>query len=362
MRLTRLILQHKAGVDDLSGYPNWRIGLSSAASWSWGVSIAVGMAIMRTMGLLPFFVWTFGNILSIPLFGFVRRYLPFSKHWTRFTILFLLFLFVEFFAVTLNLQAIRAALGGGIDISSFAFMREDIIIPLVLALGLAIALFINRYGLKGSVFTDIGQYSIQLLGVVALAIASFFLGSRAELPWITTDGREWVLLAFLGIITGALGTGHQWQRFSNVDDKNAFRVGLWGGFFFGVYMLFVFLSGLYFTQQIVLGGIFLVIVLSVATSTIDSAVAGLQFIAMRFRLDPRIGTAVAVVAIVIWPFQADLGLTSLWTILAQVRYPTVLVAIVLTIMVHLSKSLRSERIRSLLVKYKLVFKHEQLGN
>lgn len=337
-------LRQEAHTDDIQNYPNWRVGASCATSWAWGVSIAVGMAIMQTKGLLPFFVWTAGNILALPLFAIVRTYLPASKHWLNFTPLFLLFVFVEYFAITLNLQAIQSALGGGIDISSFVFIREDLITPLVLALGLFIVWYINRWGLKGSILTDVGQYAIQMVGVILLAGAGFLLGERNDLLWIAGDGQSWMVPAFLGIITGALATGHQWHRFSMIKEENILRVGLWGGLFFGVYMFFVFLSGLYFNEHIVLGAIFLVIILSVATSTIDSSVAGLQFIAKRFKLSPLYGSLLSVVAIGAWPFVIDSGLTSIWTFMAAVRYPVVLSAIALTLLYYLFKSDKVKRI------------------
>lgn len=358
MKLLNLLFKHLKNTDDISRYTNWRIGLSCAASWSWGVSIAVGIAIMHTMGLLPFFIWTIGNILALPLFGFVRRYLPASKNWLKFTPLFLLFIYVEYFAVTLNLQAIRSALGGGIDISSFAFLRQELIIPVVIITGLFIVWFINRYGLKGSVLTDIGQYTVQLLGVITLAITGYFLGTRADLLWITPDGRNWILFGFLGIITGALGTGHQWQRFMAIKQQDVLKVGLWGGFFFGIYMIFVYLSGLFFTQHIVLGIIFLIIILSVATSTIDSGVAGLQFIAKKFKLDPRTGSVVAIVAVLVWPFLSESGLTNLWSTMAKLRYPAVLIGIGLTILYHIFK-FKGEKVKRFLQKYWVMFKDEK---
>ncbi|NQV93235.1 hypothetical protein HQ403_01925 [Candidatus Kaiserbacteria bacterium] len=315
---------------------------------------------MHSKGVLAFLVWTFGNILALPLFGLVLRYLPASRGWLKFTPLFFIFLYVEYFAITLNLQAIKSALGGGIDISSFVFVKGDLITPIVIITGLAIVFFINKYGLKGSMLTDIGQYAVQLVGVVTLAGAGYLLGERMDLLWLTPDGRDWLLFGFLGIITGALGTGHQWQRFSAFEGRDVLRIGLWGGLFFGIYMFFVYLSGLFFTQNIILGVIFLIIILSVATSTIDSAVAGLQFIARKFKLDPRAGSLVAIIAVMVWPFLSEKGLTNLWGIMVQVRYPTVLIAVGLTAMYHIFKPNSKIRTQAtgVLQKYLIMFKGE----
>jgi len=331
-KITSIIFSRKADRNDLAAYPNWRVGLSAAASWSWGVSLAVGMSIMHTKGIIPFFIWTLGNVLAIPLFGLVRTYLPFAKEWANFLPFIGLFLFMEYFAVILNLQGMLSGLGGGVDISSFAFMPRSVAIFMVLVIGLFIAWYINRGGLRFSVLTDIAQYTVQVIGVVLLVVLGFFIGGLNEsIHYIEPGGIEWAKIGFLGIITGVLGTGHQWQRFSAIKEKNILKTSLWGGAFFAVYMCFVGLAGLFFVQNIVLGTIFLVTMLALASSSIDSAMAGLEYITQKFRLKGYWASLAAVLFVLSWPFMLKSGMTELWTFMAKIRLAVVIGLILISI-------------------------------
>ena len=123
-------------------------------------------------------------------------------------------------------------------------------------------------------------HAVQLIGAISWAAIAALAGGPGELTSMTNDGRDWIITGFLGIITGALGTGHQWQRFTAVSGARALAVSLWAGSFFAVYMLFVSICGFFLVASWPAGIVLLVVVLAVATSTIDSAVAGLQFAAI----------------------------------------------------------------------------------
>lgn len=324
--------------DEITDITAWRIGVSCAASWSWGVSLAVGVAIMRSKGLLPFGAWMAGNVLALPLFSVVLKRLPASRNWIRFVPMLILFGFVEYFAITLNLEAIRSALSGGMDFATYAFMTRGTATFAVAVIGLLIVGGIHKWGLRGSVLSDQLEFTLQVLAVAVLAILCVTLGERTRLPVITTEGREWIQTGFLGIITGALGTGHQWQRFSSIKEENVVRAGLWGGFFFGIYMIFVAIIGLYLNANLSLSLLFLLLVFVLSTSTIDSAVAGLQFLTVRVGRNPLVGTLIAGASVVLWLLIEPKGLTSIWTFMARIRYPMVLSAIFFTIMYYVITS------------------------
>ena len=64
-------------------------------------------------------------------------------------------------------------------------------------------------------------------------------------------------------------------------EENILKVSLWGGFWFGIYMFFVALTGLFFSSNIILGTIFVIVMIALGTSSIDSAVAGIEYNAVR---------------------------------------------------------------------------------
>ncbi|OGF27114.1 hypothetical protein A2303_03385 [Candidatus Falkowbacteria bacterium RIFOXYB2_FULL_47_14] len=362
LKLMNLLFKRRDNVDDLSLYPNWRIGLSSAASWSWGVSLAVGMSIMYTKGLLPFIIWTAGNILAIPLFGIIRTYFPLSKHWPRFIFpMIVLFLFVEFFCIVLNLQGILTGFGGNVKgIVSYPFLSPETAKYAVMAIGLFVVWYIHKGGLKMSVLTDYGQYAVQLFGTILLATLGYFIGEHHDIAWVIIDpktglsGLEWAKFGFFGIVVGIMGTSHHWQRFHAIKEENILKVSLWGGLWFGIYMLFVGLAGLFFSSNIVLGTIFVFIMIALGASSIDSAVAGIEYDAVQlgfkkidlhyrtwiarkektYTIYPyKIATLASVIAVLFWPYFASGSMADLWSFMAAQRLKIIGTFIVITVLI-----------------------------
>lgn len=362
--LASKLFKRDEDTDNLLNYSNWRIGLSTAASWSWGVSLAVGMAIMHTKGLLPFIIWTIGNILALPLFGAVRRFLPLSKYWPLFIFpIVVLFFFIEFFCIILNLQGLLSGFGGNVKgIVSYSFLSGNTATMVVISMALFIVWYIHKGGLKISVLTDFAQYGIQLFAVILMAGTGYFLGHQNNVEWIVVNeavnGLEWAKFGFFGIIVGALSAGHQWQRFSAIEEKNILSVSLWGGFLFGIYMFFVGLTAYFFTPHIVLGMLFLITMIALASSSIDSGVAGLEYVlnCLTFekwkksdlKIRPyHVASVFACIAILAWPYFMKSGITEIWTFMAKIRIPIILFFIAGTILVTIFTSLQKLRIKSI---------------
>lgn len=361
MNVIKLFFKRKGDVDDLINMPNWRVGLSSCADWSWGVSMAVGMGIMKSKGICPFLIWCLGNILAIPLMGAVRKYLPESRNWPKFTLLLAIFFVVEFFAIAINLTAILAGFGHGSDVSSYQIVSWDTAVMLVSLWAIFIAWYVQKGGLKLIMLTDLGYYAVQMLSAIFIAIMAYRLSDgrlNSEVIWTSVAGMKWALsFGFLGIITGVLSAGHQWQKFTAIDEKNAFPVAIWGGFFFGVYMVFVFLAGLYFTKNPILGWSFLVIMVALATSTIDSAMSGMGF-TCRNLFGKRwqwLGIVISLGVVVFWFLSEDKkSVSNMWSTMAGIRYPVVLFFIFATIVVAIFPALKNRRIEWLLKKIYLL--------
>ena len=64
-------------------FPDWLLGISFAATWTWAVSVLVGMALLREQGIIPFFTWFAANTAAIPVFGWVSRKYPGLWNQTR---------------------------------------------------------------------------------------------------------------------------------------------------------------------------------------------------------------------------------------------------------------------------------------
>jgi len=343
-KILALLFRRKENADDLSGFPNWRIGLASAAAWSWGVSLIVGVDLMRSCGLLPFLVWSAGNILAIPIFGVVRRYLPISKFWSSFSLLILIFLMMDCFGIIINMKALLTGFGfgdtKGLPIPAFMGMGRDLAIYITVGYALFIFWYTTKGGLKLLMFSDLGSYLFQIATALFIAAYGFSVTEKAFDPsWLLPKGVEWVKYSFFWISSGVLATGHQWQKFSAIEEKRIFSASLWGGLFFALYMPLVFLCGLYFTEGQVTNIAFLILMFALATSTIDSAVAAMNYDFKRFNLANKlVGPAFALLTILSWNFlAADSTVTNLWKYMAQIRTPIIYGLILISVIITLIK-------------------------
>ncbi len=340
-KLFHVLFKKQGDTNIISNSPNWRVGVSVAADWSWGVSMAVGLSIMKMKGVCPFLIWMIGNILAMPLVGFVRRFLPDSRSWSESWLMLALFMVVEYFAITINLQAILTGLGGGTDVISYVILPRNIAVWAVVAYGLFVWWYVNRGGLRILMITDLGFFIVQIIAAIFISGASYVIAGgsiNSQLHWTMPGGMSWAPYAFLGIITGALSAGHQWQKY-DAKESSIFQISMWGGLFFGIYMSFVFVAGLYFSKSLLLGVSFLVIMVALATSTIDSAISGVGYVLSKIGIKNQlVRSVIPIVIILSWSFANGKSMADMWLYMANFRWPIIIYFIILTAIATVVKS------------------------
>lgn len=290
-----------------------RLGLSMAASWSWGASAAVGIGILLTRGQAAFWIWTMANILAVPLFGLVYTRWPALRGLIDLRAVVLPMVAIQVFAYWMNMQAAYEAATGGIDIETVAFVGGGVALFGVIGLALALSLFIYRAGLPGSITTDVGQFSVQVGACLGIAVLGLALGTPIQhIPSTAVQDVSWGLWAALGLLSGPFLDAQHWQRLEQADTA---RPAVWAGAWFGGYMLSVWSAGLVLSRSTpLLSVLFLAVVVAIATSTIDSAAAALQRLTSRWA-----ALAIGAVAAVSWPLVRSMGVVSLWTLYASGR-------------------------------------------
>jgi hypothetical protein len=325
-------LKRKEDQDNIKEMSYCRVGVSLGASWSWGVSMIATIAFMYTYGIIPALVWVVGNVLAMPLFGYIKVKIRGFEKWINFIPLILFSLFIAAMAIIMNMQALLIGLGGGHDVASFHFLDSSYSVPAIIFFSLAILIFIFKFGLKGSVLSDLGYYSLQFSSVILLAISSIIISSftiNPNLHLINEAGIKWVFpLGLLGIITGVFTDPMMWQRFE--QKENQIKLSLWGGFWFGLYMIFVVLTGLFFKPTLFLGILLLIVIFSLAFSTIGSASAAIQYLTKKIGIGKISGLIIAFVAIITWPYLMNLGMAKIWNIYAGYRWKVVTTMILIS--------------------------------
>jgi len=355
-------LKRKDNQDNISEMSYRRVGISLGASWSWGVSMIATIAFMYTYGIIPALVWVLGNILAMPLFGYIKVKIRGFEKWINFIPLILFSLFIAAMAIIMNMQALLIGLGGGHDVASFHFLNNSYSVPYIIFFSLAILLFIYKYGLRGSALSDLGYYSLQIFAVVLLAVSSVIISNltiNPSLQLLTEVGIKWVFpLGLLGIITGVFTDPMMWQRFEQKEDQ--IKLSLWGSFWFGLYMIFVVLTGLFFKPTLFLGILLLIVIFALATSTIGSAIAAMQYLTKKIGIGKTPGLIIAFIAITTWPYLMELGMAKIWNIYAGYRWKVVASMLVISLIgQYIIKKEYQEKIISFMKKIKLFYKYEQ---
>ena len=276
--------------------------------------------------------------------------------------LFAMYIFVECFIILINLGAIKMAFDGTgtlQKISELSLVSGNVAMFITVGIGVSIVVLIYRYGFRGSVLSDKWQYIIQLIAAALFAFIAFLLADNntSYPPLFVKGGEDWFWLGFAGIITGAFSYAQMWERFIAVPRKDALRLGLWGSFFFGIYMALVWVAGYFFIQNTFTGILLFIIIMAISTSTIDSNVAGLQFVARKIALNSQIqkalsffsgvnearlrmlaekksvfvGSVVAFLVVMSFPFIPQTDIAGIWNAMATVRWKVVVFAVGITI-------------------------------
>lgn len=293
-----------------TNYEPWRVGLSMAASWSWGASLATGIGILLTMGQAGFWIWAVFNIIAIPLFGAMFQKFEEYQYLLKFWPALLFMGYIQLGTFFINSQAIFEVANGGVDLAGFQLLGNTAATALAMGVGFFFIGLIHKYGLPGSISTDLYQYIVQLVGcLLIIGLALVWNIEGATVPASSPGQMTTALWLGIGLLGGPMFGAQQWQRIREVDEDKQARAGLWGGLFFGVYLVAVYFVGILLgSGSAVLSAILLITVLGVTTSTIDSATAALQML-----LGNRTaGTAVAALAVVAWPAVQSLGIVALF--------------------------------------------------
>lgn len=310
-------------------YKPWRVGLSMCASWSMGVSMAAGLSLLAFWGLAPFIVWMTFNALAIPVFTVIYVKVPQFREFINFRIGLGIMFLVAFLQITLNQNAMRAALAGGVDFASYSFMSPDMAMVVTMAISALLFLFIFKYGLPGSITTDVIQYGGQVGAALLIVGTGWYFGfSGVDVP-MGVDPAKWLVAATVGICLGPQVDPTQWQR---IERAPQLETGIWGGLFMAFYLVLVLASALVFGGDSLLhGALFAVVVFSVATSTLDSLAAAMQ----RLLGDRRLALIAGLVGIGVFPFAGVIGVGELWSIFATYRAPIVASVIVLAVVLEI---------------------------
>lgn len=309
----------------MKAFPDWLLGVSFAATWTWAVSVLVGMAILREQGIIPFFIWFTANVAAIPLFGYVSFRWPKLWDQTRRRFMRAIMSVMLIFAFWINMTGINTI---GAEFNWFDPTTTRI---MALAVAFFVWFMVARAGVRWSVITDRIQW--WLLYGSAIAALVLTIGEKGFVTDVTlklgtyTSPRDWLLGLWTIplLLTNPYVDGSFWLRARYAKDMKPY---LWGFIMFFSYLAMVAVLGL--LKPTPAATVMLYVVIFIASmSTMDSFASALHLTAGKVK-----GIAIGLAIIVLWLPVSTLGLLDAWLAMFS-WYPVIFGAQVVTY--HLEK-------------------------
>lgn len=284
-------------------FPDWLLGISFAATWTWAVSVLVGMALLQEQGIIPFFVWFSANTAAIPFFGWVSRKYPGLWNQTRRLPMRAIMTVMLIFTFWMNMTGI-ITMG-----NTLKWFSIDVNRGIAIVTGLIVWAMVARSGIRWSVISDRVQWwALYGAVIVALLITIVQDGFTLDttLKWGSYNTpRDWLLGLWTVplLLTNPFIDGTFWHRAKYADSMCPYW---WGFAMFFSYLCFVAFLGLLGATPLAMSFLFVVIYFA-SNSTMDSSASALQLTAGK-----KIGIALGLASIILWIPVSSVGLLDIW--------------------------------------------------
>lgn len=307
--MTTKAVNHKA-------FPDWLLGVSFAATWTWAAAMLVGVGILRDAGIIPFFIWFAANTAAIPVFGWASRRWPKLWDQTRRLPMRILMSVMLVFTLWFNMTGIKTA---GEQTGWFVGDNPTTLLTAIPMLVLFVVWVATYFGgIRWSVVSDRVQWAFELGSVILMAALILIENGGFQVqPGLKmgsyTDFRGWILGLWTVplLLSNPFLDGTFWHRAAYAKTMRPYW---WGFGMFFAYLSTVALIGFMgFTPAA--SAVLFAVIFFASFSTLDSCTAGLQLTAGR-----KLGNALGLVAIPAWLLVAAMGLLDVWVLLF-VWYP-----------------------------------------
>lgn len=304
-------------VENFKSNPSLGYSLGIAATWAGAGSLIVGMTMVKTYGLIPFFLWAFGNIMACIVFGLVAHRYPYVRKVFTSDIAKLIIGFMCIFQLWVNMSGIH---------DSLIIINESVALVTTYIVAVGFVLLFLKDAMLRNILTDgVGWRLVYVLIFILMALSFLVNGVDAPAMGINEEGLTQGISKCIALIPGAFFYPCFWALFNyneenkdNVQPVDMQKCFIWGGLLFGLYLAFVLMLGITsFTPalEIVKGILLALIALSSLTSFIYS---------INISFGKEKGIFINGFAIVGWYFLIPMGVMGIWTLMANLRLVMVL--------------------------------------
>lgn len=260
---------------------SFKLGISMSASWAWGVSLGVSFSILQTKGLIPFIFWGIFNVLALTVYGlYILKYPNYLKFKDN-KVIKLAMVIIQIFAIWINIKIM------------YDFIENYYIATIIAFIVIALTL---KYKFKFSLESDQWQYLIMIIGLILVILT----GNKTIKAINMGSSINWALWGGICLLAGPFLDGQQFQRANKARNLKPFLVA---SLSFAIYLVLVLFAYFVNANSILLS----IIVIAVSTSTIDSAVASMEYIAGNEN-----AKMFAITALGTWPFFMTNTAAEIW--------------------------------------------------
>lgn len=309
-----------------------------AATWAGGNSLIIGMATAKENGIIPFFIWTFANMLAPIIFGLLSLKIPKFQNTMESKPIALFLTIICIFQIWLQMNNIQSTLSGTEYISN----NFAIIIAIVIAIFFVVLFLKDSF--SRNILTDNYSWWIVYLLIFALMTCAYVIsgGKINNLSLGIENVGRGIKDAIL-LLPGAFAYPVFWKmlRYNEKnDDKirniNIERCFLYGGLLFGLYLLFV-LALAFVSFNPILELVKAILIVVIASSTLSSFLYSLHCFAGK-----KVGTILSGLTIITWQLFIPLGVLNMWSLMSTVRLFVLLGAFIFSIGWYLKERLENK--------------------
>ena len=191
-------------------------------------------------------------------------------------------------------------------------------------------------GLIKSIFIDNPLWALCYILLLILLICGLVFNVNKFNIVGLVDKKEisWALNSCIILFSGPIMCIQNWQMAEKLKEENKMKSHYIAGGLFAIYMAFVGILG-YFQFNGIMNIILVFVVLTVALSTADAAIVGLQKIAGK-----KIGMIIALIAVAVWNFVSDMGVMGLWTTMGNMRKYIAAACIIIAIAMYIVEKVK----------------------
>lgn len=319
--------------------PNLYYSMSIAATWAGVGSLMMGIEMAQKYGIIPFFIWAFGNTLACIVFGLFAPMIPKLREVFRSRVVKIIVGLMCCFQIWITMNGIDTAFSGTIMPVWFGRVFAYCIATIFI-------FFLFKNSMMRNVLTDHHGWLFVYVIIIILTMAAI-LSSQNNMNELSLGvesisvGVEKCIL----LIPGGFLYPYFFEILDYNDENkdstkkvNIKKVFIIGGLLFGLYLSFTFMLA-WTNFDPVLATIKAWLIVLIGSSTLSSFIYGIYI-----SFGKKVGMSINILTVLLWQLLIPLGVMGVWTLMGTIRIVLVFALIAIALIWHFITKRKSSKI------------------